>query len=238
MNITKQFIKSLKEVENEMPMPKNTSVENKVFAISGTFFVLGIIVSNDLIVFPVELGVCKSTVSSVFIFIALVFMLIYFAIRQKAFQPFSCTALEIKELERKLKNDGLNLEKCHQKIKCDIEQKRDAWREKFDALFHVATKGISFFVLTPMGFMFTLLFNTAYKGAAFENASELDAEIKSIVSLCIMLLGIVLVALLAYALVIFRIIPQLEKCLYGRYLSFLEDVEIYYSEAKADNKEE
>lgn len=238
MNITKQFIKTLKEVENEMPMPKNTFVENTVFVLGSISFMLGINAFYDIITIPAELSGHKPTVIYAFMFIALAFMLLYFSIRHKAFTPFSCSTLEIEQLERKLKAEGLNLEKCHHKIKRDIEQQRDVWREKFDAFFHVATKGISLFVLTPMGFMFTLLFNTAYKDAVFKNAGELDTEIKGIVSLCIMLLGIVIWALCVYAAVVFLGIPTYEKYRYGRYLTFLEDVEIYYSEAKVDNKEE
>ena len=81
MNITKQFIKTLKEVENEMPMPKNTFVENTVFVLGSISFMLGINVFYDIIGVPAELSGHKPTVIYAFMFIALAFMLLYFSIR-------------------------------------------------------------------------------------------------------------------------------------------------------------
>lgn len=238
MNITKQFMVALENVEKNVPAPENSAIDKGLVGLAGLFCFLAVIVSSDGVVFSTQYVVYKTALPIIFITISCILILADYELRRKTYKSFSHTSLEIKELECMLKKDGLNLEKCHLKIKCDIEQQRDMWREKFDAFFHVATKGISLFVLTPMGFMFTLLFNTAYKDVVFKSASELDTEIRGILSLCGMLLVIVITAICIYLAVAFFGIPTYEKYRYGYYLSFLEDVEIYYSEAKVDNKEE
>lgn len=231
MSATKEFMVALQQIETETPKPKDHATGKKLYALAGIFFVAAVVMSTDIAVRSTQCKECKTILSILFFSITVILMIIEHELRQKSFKPFSCISEDVKKLERMLMNDGLNLKESHVKIKQDIKLQRDAWREKMNALFHTATKGVSLFVLTPMGFMFTLLLSTAYKDMVFNSTDVLSAETLAILSLGGTLLLIVLTALLFYAAISYFAIPAYEEKQYGSYLSFLEDVEVYYGKA-------
>lgn len=231
MSATKEFMVALQQIETETPKSKNHDAGKTLMAFAGVFFVAAVVMSTDIVARPTQCKECKTILSILFFSITVILMIIEHELRQKSFKAFSCTSEDVKKLECMLMDVGLNLKVSYIKIKHDIELQRDAWREKIDALFHVATKGISLFVLTPAGFMFTLLLNTAYKDMVFNSTDVLSAETLAILSLCGTLFLLVLTALIFYAVISFLAIPAYEKKRYGCYLSFLEDVEVYYGQA-------
>lgn len=154
-------------------------------------------------------------------------------------QDYSYTLQTIKLIERNLEKRGVILSESYQKIKGDIQQQRDDWREKIHHILRTGARAVSLCVLAPGGFMFTLLLSTAYKNVVFEDINKLSREMLAIISICMYLLIVVAVMLAIYAIVILVLIPHHEERHYGRYLSLLEDMGIYYGDAttiKAEQK--
>ena len=75
MNITKQFMVALENVEKNVPAPENSAIDKGLVGLAGLFCFLAVIVSSDGVVFSTQYVVYKTALPIIFMTISCILIL-------------------------------------------------------------------------------------------------------------------------------------------------------------------